>query len=196
MIAFIDVSGDPYTTPEKSPWIVAHTICIRKRSIYDINATIHKLKRDILLNEFIEIKSTDLVNRSTLNHPHLEKYKFLDSVVYNCLDHCDCRHASVVFRNSGCNTKSDTNHLPRHYVDSLWRIEAIARDWRVGEILVVMDNNARKMDKHLAFAFNNYIYRSGGGNQLVNILPVPIFADSETTAGIQLADISAGIVRN
>lgn len=29
----------------------------------------------------------------------------------------------------------------------------------------------------------------------MHILPVPIFADSETTAGIQLADIAAGIVR-
>ncbi|KGP75388.1 hypothetical protein JT05_10820 [Desulfosporosinus sp. Tol-M] len=78
----------------------------------------------------------------------------------------------------------------------MWRIESIAREWHTRDVLVIIDNNARKTDKHLAFAFNNYIYRSIGGDNLTRILPVPLFADSETTAGLQLADISAGIMRN
>ena len=41
-----------------------------------------------------------------------------------------------------------------------------------------------------------YLYRSRGGEQLTKILPIPIFSVSETTAGLQLADISAGIMRN
>lgn len=196
MLAFIDVSGDPYSSPAKSPWIAINTICIRKRSIYDITATLHTLKKDVLANEYIEMKSTDLINRSTLNHPSLDKAKFLQAVVEKCLDHADCKHASIVFKNSGENQKSDENRLPKHYIDSLWRVEAIAREWRVQDALVIIDNNARKTDKHLAFAFNNYIYRSMGGDNLNHILPVPLFADSETTAGLQLADISAGIMRN
>lgn len=196
MLAFIDVSGDPYGPPDKSPWIAINTICIRKRSIYDITATLYGLKKDILANEYIEMKSTDLINKSTLNHSHLDKAKFLQAVVERCLNHADCKHASVVFRNSGVNQKSDDNRLPKHYIDSLWRIESVAREWRTKDVLVIIDNNARKTDKHLAFAFNNYIYRSTGGDSLTHILPVPLFADSETTAGLQLADISAGIMRN
>ena len=196
MLAFIDVSGDPYGLPEKSPWIAIHTLCIRKRAVYDIAAALHRYKRDILANEYIEMKSTDLVNKSTLNHPNLDKTKFLQIIMEQCIDHVDCRHAAVVFRNSGNNQKSDDNRLPKHYIDALWRIEAIARAWRLNDIVVVIDNNARKTDKHLAIAFNNYIYRSSGGNQLSRILPVPIFADSETTAGLQLADICAGVMRN
>ena len=196
MLAFIDVSGDPYGKPEISPWIAIHTICIRKRSIYDITATLHRHKRDILDNEDLELKSTDFINKSTLHHPHLEKTKFLQTIMDQCIDHADCRHGAVVFRNTGNNLKSDDSRLPKHYIDILWRIEAIAREWRASDIVVVIDNNARKTDRNLAFAFNNYIYRSSGGNQLSSILPVPIFADSETTAGLQLADISAGIMRN
>jgi len=196
MLAFIDVSGDPYGSPEKSPWIAIHITCIKKRAVYDITAKLHGYKRDILANEYIEMKSTDLINKSTLNHPHLDKAKFLQTIVEQCIDHVDCKHAAVVFKNSGKNLKSDDNRLPKHYIDALWRVEAIARTWRTNDVVVVIDNNTRKTDKHLAIAFNNYIYRSNGGNQLTHILPAPIFADSETTAGLQLADISAGIMRN
>jgi hypothetical protein len=142
------------------------------------------------------MKSTDLINKSTLNHPHLDKAEFLQAVMDQCIDHVDCKHAAIIFKNSGNNKKSDDNRLPKHYIDALWRIEAIARTWGVNDIVAVIDNNARKTDKRLAIAFNNYIYRSNGGNQLAHILPAPIFADSETAAGLQLADISAGIMRN
>ncbi len=196
MIAFIDVSGDPYSQSTESEFICISVVCIRKRSIYDVTAALHGLKRDILVNEYMEMKSTQLVNRSTLEHPDLNKAKFLEKLVRQCIDNMDCRHAAVIFKNSGDNQKSDEKHFPKHYVDALWRIEAIAREWKVNDVLVVIDNNTRKIDKYLAFAFNNYIYRSSGGSELVHILPVPLFADSETTAGLQMADISAGILRN
>ena len=196
MLAFVDVSGDPYDKPERSPWVAVHIICIRKRAVYDMTAAFYRYKKEILLNEYIELKSTDLINKSTLNHQNLEKVRFLQATIENCIDHVDCMHAGIIFRNTGANKKSDDNRLPKHYIDALWRIEVIAREWKAKDIVVVIDNNARKTDKHLAFAFNNYIYRSSGGSQLQRILPVPIFADSETTAGLQLADISAGIMRN
>ncbi len=104
MIAFIDVSGNPYEQPDKSPWTAISTICIRKRSIYEITATLHRLKKDILLNEYIEMKSTDLVNSSTLNNP-LRKTTFLNETISRCVDHPDCKFAALVFMNSGKNQK-------------------------------------------------------------------------------------------
>lgn len=195
MLAFIDVSGDPFTAPDKAPWICIHCVCIRERSLDDINRTVFKLKRDILGNELIEIKSTDLINRSTLSHPDLNKFRFLDGLVECCVDHCDCSHASIVFKNTGENRRSDEQHLPVHYRDILWRIESICRRTHEESAIVIIDNNKRKLDRALAFAFNNYLYRSQGAGELNRILAVPIFADSETTTGLQLADISAGIVR-
>lgn len=198
MVAFIDVSGNPYDNQNNSAWVAAHAICIRKRAIYELTATLHRLKRDILNNEFIELKSTDLVNKSTLNHPHLDKYRFLQSVIDHCINHDDCRHASVIFRSNVLNKKSDTSRLPHHYIDLLWRVEAIARDFGRAETetVVIIDDTAPRTDKHLALAYNNYLYRSRGGDHLTKILPIPIFSDSETTAGLQLADIAAGVMRN
>lgn len=195
ILAFIDVSGDPFSAPDKAPWICIHCICIRERSLDDINRTVFALKRDILGNELIEIKSTDLLNRSTLSHPALNKYKFLEEIVFRCITHCDCSHASIVFKNTGKNRQSDAQHLPFHYRDILWRIEAICRRTHQENALIIIDNNKRKVDRTLAFAFNNYLYRSSGASALNSILPVPIFADSETTTGLQLADIAAGIIR-
>ena len=195
MLAFIDVSGDPYSLPDKSSWIALNIVGIRKRAIYDITAAFYKFKKDILQNEYIEIKSTDLINKSTLTHTELRKYEFLERVMYDCMDNCDVLHASISFKNSGNNQKSNEDHLPKHYVDALWRVEAMARYWHVNDVLVCIDNNTRHIDKKLAFAFNNYLYKTRSGSVLQNILPVPIFADSETTAGLQLADIAAGIVR-
>ena len=58
MLAFIDVSGDPYSDPKHSPWITIHTTCIRKRSIYDITAQLHRLKRDIPVPIFADSETT------------------------------------------------------------------------------------------------------------------------------------------
>jgi len=161
-----------------------------------INNTVFRLKRDILANEELEIKSTDLVNKSTLSHPNLSKFIFLQQVVEQCVDYCDCHHAAVVFKNNGLNIEKEDNMLPNHYRDILWRIEAISRKQHVDDTLVIMDNNRRKIDKSLAFAFNNYMYRSAGAASFIKVLPVPIFADSEITTGLQISDISAGIIRN
>lgn len=195
MITFIDVSGDPYSLPSKSPWIVAHAVCIRKRALHYINNTVFRLKRDILNNENIEIKATDLINNSTLSNQGLNKFQFVQKFVFECIDHCDCFHAAIVFENSGNNRRSEENYLPKHYRDLLFRVEAIVRKARALDTIVIIDNNRRKVDKNLSFAFNNYLYRSRGGDELTHVLPVPIFADSEMTIGLQISDIAAGILR-
>jgi len=161
-----------------------------------INNTMHRLKRDVLGNENIEIKSTDLVNKSTLNHPELNKNIFLQQLVDTCIDYCDCYHAAIVFENTGTNSKPDANSFPKHYRDILFRIEAISRKNRVNDTLVIIDNNKRKVDKSLAFSFSNYMYRTASRDVLQKVISVPIFADSEMTTGLQISDITCGIIRN
>ncbi len=196
MLSFIDVSGDPYARPDKSPWIAVSAINLRKSCLDEVNQTMHRLKRDVLGNERIELKATDLVNPSTLNNPELCKAKYLDKLFLDCIDRVDCLCAAVVFPNSGNNQKSSNERLPRHYRDLLWRVEAACRQVHAQDTLVILDNDSRRIDKDLAFAFNNYMYRTQAGNTVLrHIISVPIFADSEMTAGLQLADIVSGILR-
>lgn len=194
MLTFIDVSGDPYSAPNKSPWISAAAICLRKRCLDNINQSVYRLKRDILGNDTIELKATDLVNQSTLMNPQL-KARYLDRLFIECINHGDCFCSAIVFENCGANKKSSENRLPKHYIDLLWRIEAICRFLRIPDTVVILDNESRKIDKSLAFGFGNYMYRTSGASELERIVPVPIFADSEMTTGLQLADIVSGVLR-
>ncbi len=195
MLSFIDVSGDPFSSPEKSSWIVAAAVCLKKDCLDTVNQTMHRLKRDILGNERIELKATDLVNPSTLNNPKLNKAEYLERLILECVLQSSCYCAAVVFQNTGKNQKSTNEILPKHYRDLLWRIELICRRSYVTDSVIILDNDARKVDRNLAFAFTNYMYRNSSGAILKHIVSVPIFADSETTAGLQLADIIAGILR-
>lgn len=62
--------------------------------------------------------------------------------------------------------------------------------------LMIIDNQARTIDRWTAYAFNNFLFRSGKGVGLGNIIEMPLFADSEMTQGIQVADIAASILRH
>ena len=195
MLAFIDVSGDPYSKGKNSPWIVTGVLCVRKTAVSHMTMALYKLKKEILGNSYIEIKSTDLINNSTLSHPELNKCIFIDNIMHTVLDSSDFNFAAVIFKNTNENRKSEETYLPNHYRDSLWKIEAIAKEWRKRDVIVCIDNNNRKVDRLLAISFNNYLFKSAGGQQLPSILPHPILADSETSAGLQLVDMIAGIIR-
>lgn len=85
--------------------------------------------------------------------------------------------------------------LSKHYIYLLQRIQQIASRQYCNTAIVIIDNANRRIDKWAAYAFNNYLYRTEDGNRLDCILEVPIFADSEMTMGIQLADLVAGLLR-
>ena len=85
--------------------------------------------------------------------------------------------------------------MSKHYILLLQRIQETAKRNYCDNVIVLIDNENRKVDKYVAYAFNNYLYRTASGNDLDRILEVPIFADSEMTIGLQLADLVAGVLR-
>ncbi len=196
MISFIDVSGDFTDPPKTTSYIVAAMACIKKNAISDITQRFYRLKEEYLQNVNKEIKSSEYVNKSTLTNPQIGKFQFIDRFFSDCIGDLNCKYAAIVMHNPSRQIKSSPEILPPYYKDLLWRAESIARYWRVNDTLVVIDNNRRKQDKNIAFAFNNYLYRSvSGQHEIHNILPAPIFGDSETTMGLQMADIVAGTIR-
>jgi hypothetical protein len=89
----------------------------------------------------------------------------------------------------------ERDRLAEHYVLLMQRINSFAR-YKKSHALIIIDNQARNIDKWTAFAFNNFLFRANKGIDLENIVEMPIFADSEMTQGIQVADIAAGIIRH
>ena len=195
MLSFIDISGDFHAAPKTEPYIVAAAVTIRQRSIGELTRQIHNFKRDVLNNETIEIKSTSFLNKDTLNHPNMRKFAFIDSIFNRCIDHHDCYYAAVIIKNEPIKKLFPRERLSRHYIYLLQRIQEAAVRQRCDRAIVIIDNSNRRVDKWAAYGFNNYLYRTDGGNNLDRILEVPIFADSEMTMGIQLADLVAGLLR-
>lgn len=87
------------------------------------------------------------------------------------------------------------DRLSKHYIYLLQRIQKTAVRQHCDTVIVIIDNSNRRVDKWAAYGFNNYLYRTDGGRSLDRILEVPVFADSEMTIGIQLADLVAGLLR-
>lgn len=195
MLSFIDISGDFNARPEKDPYIVAAAITVRQRSIGHLTREIHNLKRDILNNETLEIKSTSFLNRDTLNHPRKSKYNFIESIFNRCIDYYDCYYAAVVIKNEAVRKVFPRDRLSKHYIYLLQRIQETAVRQHCDTVIAIIDNSNRRIDKWAAYGFNNYLYRTDGGHSLDRILEVPVFADSEMTIGIQLADLVAGLLR-
>lgn len=195
ILSFIDISGDFKSKPDKEKYIVASAVTIRKRSIGDITRKIHNYKRDILGNEYYEAKSNSYINKDTLNDPTKNKYKYIENVFYNCIDSHDCFYSSVIIQNTDIKPRFCSDRLSKHYIYLLQRIHRIALREQCKDVVIIIDNENRKIDKGIAHAFNNYLFRSVEGNTLDRILEAPIFGDSQMTVGIQLADFVAGTLK-
>jgi len=195
MLSFIDISGDFFSNTDQQRYITAGAVTIRKRMIAEITRTMHNLKRDILDNETLEIKSTSFLNRDTLNDPNKNKHRFIQSVFEQCIDSSDCYYSAVVIANENVKKRFLRERLSKHYIYLLQRIQNIAVRNRCQDVIILIDNDNRNIDKWAAYAFNNFLYRAANGHELDRILAVPIFADSEMTIGIQLADLVAGVLK-
>ncbi len=195
MFAFIDISGSFMDSPEKEPYIVASAVCIRQHLIGEITRVLHNFKRDILLNETLEYHANSFINKSTLSHPELNKHEFNDRVFERCFATGDCHCFAVIIPNQNIRPSFQTDHLSKHYIYLLQRIQKLAEEYQRPKAIVAIDNEQRRVDKRVAYAFNNYLYRTADGIKMDRILEVPLFVDSEMTIGIQLADAAAGVIR-
>jgi hypothetical protein len=86
--------------------------------------------------------------------------------------------------------------LPTQYFYMLKRIQLYCQNHHYPMALVIFDEQDRNKDKKISIAFNNFLYQSALGKSFDKILEVPLFANSQITPGIQLADLMAGIVRH
>jgi len=59
---------------------------------------------------------------------------------------------------------------------------------------VLFDGDCRQCD-NLSLKFSAFLYRSNEGRSMTTITDTPFFVDSRVTAGIQMADMAAGVIR-
>jgi hypothetical protein len=190
MLVFIDESGHPHPNdPNKRPVVVA--VCFSERDSRLISGRIHALKRDLLNSERIELKGVKLLNRRTYRVKR-DYWGFLEEF-YGSLLNLPIIVFAIIMEAPFNSGEKEDEFLPSRFRYLIQRIELLAESR--GEMATIMFDGAPNLYGGLGWKFNSFLYRHDEGRAHVHITDAPAFVDSETSAGIQVADMIASVIR-
>lgn len=194
MLAFIDESGHPHPNdPTTRPVVVA--VCIPENEARHIGGRLHGLKRDVLNNERMEMKGVNLLNRGTFRRKpgHVA---FVEEFFSALLNLPIVVFGIIMERPSALSpplSSSDELLLPRQFRFLVQRIELLAE--QQDQMATILFDGTGGLYGGLSRKFDSFLYRSDEGRACTHITDAPFFVDSETSAGIQIADMVASVVR-
>lgn len=190
MLAFIDESGHPHPN-DPNPWSVIAACCFNEAESRRIAGRVHALKRDVLQRENMEMKGLNLLNRSVFNK-RPERVAFVEEF-FNTLLNLDVVIFAIVIERPSTPPQGDDTFLPFYFQYLVERIHLLA-DERGEMATILFDGNGGNFGG-LSKRFNSFLYRSNQGQQYTRITDAPFFVDSQITAGIQIADMAASVIR-
>lgn len=190
MLVFIDESGHPHKNdPTKRPVVVA--ICLSDRDARTISGRIHALKRDNLGRERMELKAVNLINRRTFRRKP-DYVQFLDEF-FSALLNLNITIFAIIMEQPFESTTIVDGLLPNRFRYLIQRVELLAEER--DEMATLMFDGSANLYGGLGWQFNSFLYRSDEGRACVHITDAPSFVDSQTSAGIQIADLTASVIR-
>ena len=190
MLAFIDESGHPHPNDSNErPVVVA--VCIEAEHSRLISGRIHALKRDILNRERLELKGANLLNRTT----HLRKpdYANFAEEFYDTLMGLPVTVFAVVMETPFTLRESENDLLPNRFRYLVQRVQLLAEE--KDKMATILFDGTPDLYQDVGWKFNSFLYRSEEGRACDRITDAPAFVDSVTSAGIQIADLVAYVVR-
>lgn len=194
MLIFIDESGHPQPNDStERPVLLA--VCIKETDIREMTNNLYKIKMSIYGKCDVEVKATSLINKKTLTPKRTKNKLFVDKII-ELIDESNIKVFAIIMEKPDKKIKLDDGILPPQYFYILQRIEKYCQKYKFPMALIVFDEQDRQEDKKISLAFTNFLYQSSEGKNFEKILEVPLFVNSESIPGIQLADIMAGIVRH
>ena len=190
MLAFIDESGHPHPQ-DTNDWSVVVACCFRETDSRRVARTLHALKRDVLQRERMEMKAVKLLNRSVFrNRP--ERVAFVEEFFSALLNLPVIIFAIVVERPTERPQGNET-FLPLYFQYLVERVHLLAEE-RDEMATILFDGNGENFGG-LSLRFNSFLYRSPQGQLYTKVTDAPFFVDSKITAGIQIADMVASVIR-
>ena len=190
MLVFIDESGHPHPNDSaKRPVVTA--VCIPDQDSRTVSGRIYALKRDALGRERMELKGRNLINRPTFQRKP-EINQFLEEFFSAALDLPITIFAMVMEAPFNHPVKDD-NLLPNRFRYLVQRIELLAEQRQ--EMATILFDGQPNLFGGVGWQFNEFLYRSDEGRACPHITDAPSFVDSKTSAGIQIADLTASVIR-
>lgn len=194
MLVYVDESGHPRPTDDTSRPVLLSVI-IKETDMKELCHRMYNIKNDIYGRTDVEVKATNLITERTLRLNHTNNKKFVGKLMELITDF-DIKICAVIMEKPDIIIQDRDGILPPQYRHLLKYIELYCKNHDCSMALAVFDEQDRYEDAKISIAFNNFLYKSALGKSFVKILQVPLFANSEVTPGVQLADLMAGIVRH
>ncbi|MEK7353617.1 MAG: DUF3800 domain-containing protein [Chloroflexota bacterium] len=190
MLAFFDESGHPHPNDSATrPTCVV--VCINEKESHYISGRLHALKRDILQKEDVEFKAWRLLNRGTFRR--IPEKRELVETFFDLLRNLPVVIFAITMeRPQPSMFPLMSNYLPNQFRYLLQRCDLLAQETN-DTVTMLFDGDCRFGG--LSLKFNSFLYRSDEGQSMRTIADAPFFVDSRITAGIQIADMAASVVR-
>ena len=194
IFAFMDESGHPHPN-DRATRPVLVTVCLDAAYLRRVNTEVFRLKKRILDKApfDFEMKGADLITPGTLrNQP--EKREFVESF-FDLLRNLEVAIFAEIMERPQEPPPTSKDLLPMQFRRQLYRVNRYMEVHRSDDLATIMYDGDGSQFNGLAARFSNWFYRSRGGQSLTHLAEIPFFVDSKYTAGIQLADMAAYVVR-
>jgi hypothetical protein len=190
MLVFMDESGHPHPN-DASPRPALVAVCIRERDVRDISRQLYGLKKRITGRPEMELKSVRLITRTSFRRK--EQYRELVEAFFDLCRNLPLRVFAIAMERPTQKPSTDPGWLPNQHRYLLQRIhlEAQPND----DMATMLFDGGGTGLSGLARKFEGFLFRSNEGQSLTSIADAPYFVDSKITAGIQIADLMASVVR-
>ena len=149
------------------------------------------MKRALLNRERLELKGVALLNRHTYARKP-EHVAFLEEF-FSILSNLPITLFSVIMEGPFGYTEEPDDYLPNRFRYLVQRIELLAES--SNEMATIMFDGTPNLYGGLGWKFNGFLFRSDEGRACTHITDAPAFVDSATSAGIQIADMAASVIR-
>ena len=190
MLAFIDESGHPQPNdPSSRPVVVA--ICYDENVSRTISGQIHAMKRDALRREQVELKGQSMLSGRKFRR-RAQSRSFAEDF-FATLRNLPITVFATIMEGPFGGTAGGEDRLENRFRFLLQRIELLAEQ-RNAFANVLFDGDSGQL-KGLSERFSRYLFRFEEGRASIHIADTPAFVDSASSAGIQIADMCAYVIR-
>ena len=190
MLVYIDESGHPHpNSGDIRPVVVA--VCIEAEHSRLISGRIHSLKRDLLNRERMELKGSNILNRGT--YQRRADFAGFSEEFFSTIADLPLTIFSVVMQAPFTVPEVDDNFLPNRFRYLVQRVQLLAEE--KDKMATILFDGDPSLYKGVGWKFNSFLYRAEEGRACDRITDAPAFVDSVTSAGIQIADMVAYVMR-
>jgi len=189
MLFFVDESYKQ--SNHHNPKTTLAGVMVREEAMRSLDTDLFNLKKRFLKIEEPwekELKGRKLLSRRDIESPR--NREFVEELLSVCRLHGVVPFAVV--QDGRATLVGQPDLLPWLYRGILWRADTYLREnYPERMAVVIFDRIDRETSKKIAISFNNFMFKHRWGQGYTNVMVTPLFANSEITPGLQIADVVA-----